>query len=380
MHDEQIKYYEDEAWKKYFGTDLAEFYSNIEGFLALRDELIKHIADKTVDELIAESNIYKEMLLGGVTTENEGLYHENSLARFYKECIGISIAELQRIISRLREGLTLESATEGIGCKIEDTPIIEIIRKISAKLKYIYRYLRLPVEKKEYKNNDSLSALRALKDVLNAGKKLLPLYNPLSFFINSIYSIPRFYAKEAYPKLFDEETKNVLSRYGIYLETLIEPDFPDEKIRHEREIIGLVKNSVGYILREIIFDIYRIFQLDIIKKFFNIEDEFSKFIKINAGKLRENIVIDNFLSIIDRLQEEQDSDYYQDIRLPKGYKCISPIGYLILSGGNIGGDISYTEFIAFLAPLMFLGFASIRPVKGVEKTITYDCLLGWANK
>ncbi|MCD6513297.1 MAG: hypothetical protein J7L07_00060 [Candidatus Odinarchaeota archaeon] len=394
MYDDLIKYYEDETWKKYFGVDLAELYSCVEGFLILRDRLIQQVADKTVDELMKESNIYKDMFFGGFTGDESKPLSENALARFYKECIGVGVENLPVVVSRLKEGLTLESAAEGIRCGIEDTLVVERLRKMSSKLKSVYKSLKPIIEKpeaKEYKMDNSLFGVEALKDILNAGKKILPLYNPVSFFITSIYSIPSFYVREAYPRLFEESTKNLLNKYGIRLGKLLEPDLPDEKIKREREIIGLVKGHVGYLLREIILDVYSLFQLDDLRKFFKIEDEFAKFVKINAGKLRESIVIDQFAEVIKRIKDGSSDDYLDSegrCKVPEEFKVYYPRDYYggrgIVEGGNVKLEakverkLNYTEFVAFLSPIMFLGLAYIRPVS--QNEFYWRCLLGWEGE
>ena len=67
--------------------------------------------------------------------------------------------------------------------------------------------------------------------------------------------------KEAYPQLFNEDVKAILRKYHIELITLVEPDFPDEKLRAERKIIGLGDMGLGLILRSIILDIYTLFEI-----------------------------------------------------------------------------------------------------------------------
>jgi len=394
MYDDLIKYYEDETWKKYFGVDLAELYSCVEGFLILRDQLIQQVADKTIDELMKESSIYKDMFFGGFTGDESEPLSENALAKFYKECIGVGVENLPVVISRLKEGLTLESAAEDIRCEVEDVPLVERLRKLSSKLKSVYKSLKSLVDEpkvREYKMDSSFFGVEALKDILNAGKKILPLYNPVSFFITSIYSIPSFYVREAYPRLFEESTKNLLNKYGIRLGKLLEPDLPDEKIKREREIIGLVKGHVGYLLREIILDVYSLFQLDNLRKFFKIEDEFAKFVEINAGKLRESIVIDQFSEVIKRIKDGSSRDYLDSeerCKVPEGFKVYYPRDYYggrgIVEGGNVKLEarverkLNYTEFVAFLSPIMFLGLAHIRPVS--QNEFYWVCLLGWEGE
>ena len=94
MYDEQIGYYSDDAWQRYFNIDLGEFYRCVNGFLNLRDLVIQQISDKTVGQLIEESSIWRDVFFGGFTADESNPYYENALAKFYDECFGIFMEQL----------------------------------------------------------------------------------------------------------------------------------------------------------------------------------------------------------------------------------------------------------------------------------------------
>ena len=394
--NEVIKYYDDGSWKKYFSVDVAELYGSVEGLLTLREKLVQALTSDSVGNLISKSNIYREILFGGFRVDDSKPLVDNALASFYRDVLGIGLKneDLSLVITRLKEGLTLERATEDIYCtEKRDALILERLQDISSKLKAVYKNLRGVIEEpkpKEYEVKTSTIGLEALLDVLNAGKKLLPLYNPLSFFITSIYSVPKFYITEIYTKLFEENTQSLLRKYGIYIIKLLEPDLPDEKIRSERGIIGLEDNCVGHLIREVFLDIYSLFQNETLKRFFTIEDEFNKYVEAYASKLKESIVIDRFTHVINMISSTDLTENYD----PKGrckirnYKFYYSHGFGSYSGFRgkiVGGEVkighegryslNYTEFFAFLAPQMFLGLAYARPFG--TKEFMWLCTLGW---
>jgi len=382
-------YYDENSWKKYFSVDLAELYSSIEGLLLLRDEkLLPELTSDSISRLISKSNIYREMLLGGFKANETEPFTENALALFYRDVLGIGLSDedLQIVIGRLKEGVTLESATEDIYCTEIETPTLKRLRELSSKLKPVFKKLTDIVEvpkPKKYELKTSTIGVEALLDVLNAGKKLLPLYNPFSFFIISVYSVPKFYITQIYTKLFDKEVLSLLGKYGIRIVRLLEPDLPDEKIRSEREIIGLEEDCVGDLIREIILDIYSLFQDEALARFFNIEDEFNKYVKIYSGKLKESMIVDKFRDVIQIITQRAIAWHYYD---PED-KCkiqnyeVYYDDYSEISGGQViirNSTLSYTKFFAFLAPQMFLGFAYVRPIS--EKKFKWRCILGWEKK
>lgn len=395
---EVIKYYDDDSWKKYFSIDVAELYRSVEGLLTLREKLVQELTSDSVSNLISKSNVYREMLFGGFRADESKPLADNALASFYRDVLGIGLKneDLSLVITRLKEGLALEQATEDIYCTERNTPILERLQDISSKLKAVYKNLRGVIEEprpKEYELKTSTIGLEALLDVLNAGKKLLPLYNPLSFFIMSIYSVPKFYIAETYTKLFEEDTQSLLRKYGIYIIKLLEPDLPDEKIRSEREIIGLEDNCVGYLIREVILDIYSLFQNETLKRFFAIEDEFNKYVKAYVSKLKESIVVERFMHVINTISSAGQTTENYD---PKGrckirnYQFYYSYGFgsdSYYRGKVVGGEVkigyegryslNYTEFFAFLAPQMFLGLAYVRPIGIGSKEFMWLCTLGW---
>ncbi len=412
--DQLISYYDDNAWKRYFSIDLAELYRSVKGLLALREELRKRLTSDTVGNLISRSETYRAILLGGFRPDAKHPFTENSLALFYKKIFGIGISDedLLKTITRLREGDSIEEASLDINVKVEDTPVITRLQKLQAKLELIYTSLRGVIERPESKNynpEDPLGGVKALGEVLNAGKKLLPLYNPLSFFIMSIYSVPRFYIKEIYHELFNDKTRQVLEKYGIRVVKLLEPELTNERLREERQIIGLERNSVGSYIRGVIIDLYDLFQKEILYMFYNnIEDELNKYIDEYINKIKESVIPAQFSKIIDAVRGYSDcardsiydACYYYSIfyqnredwckgRIKKYTVCKSDLSARI-SGGGIDvrryynrktyvAKISYTGFFACLAPQMFAGLAYIEPASEDYREFYWMCLLGWES-
>ena len=383
MIEEKIRYSEEKAWEKYFREDLVQLYTSVSAVLKARDLIIEQISDKFVGELIQENSMWIEVFFGGM--RSDGKFEENALAVFYRDCFGIKISEdlISKVVSRIKEGLSLESASDDVKPSIESTPIVELLTKIKRTLGIIFK--QLEVDKPNVRVNeisDSRFGVSLLGNVLNSGKRLLPLYNPLSFFIVSVYSVPKFYVKEIYTKLFDEEAQKVLEKYDIRISDLIYPDLPDEKIRTERSVIGLEKDCVGWEVYRLILMLYQLFQDESLMKFFSIEDEFNKYLKVYAEKLRESIVTDKFSDVIKAIGKGAANDRFHGMLKIQGsfrkYPYWDDKG--TIEGGNIkigSHIISYSKFMAFMAPMVFLGFGYIRPISAKE--FSWSCILGWES-
>ena len=399
MLDDKIKYYDEETWKHYFNNDLANLYASVEGFISLREEIKAELEGKLVNSIINEKSFYRSVIFGGLQGKEDEPFVSNALARFYWEVFGVGLDhdDASKIISRMKDGSTLESAAADISCSVVSTNVISRLSELFSKLQAIFKMQKGVVEKpspKKVEVKDENFGLKALKSILDAGKVILPLYNPASFFVNSLYSIPYFYAKEAYPKLFEEGTMTLLRKYGLQLTSLLEPDIPDERIREERKIIGWVDGSVGVLIREVILDIYSLFSMDVISSFFNIEDEFNKYVRSSIDRLKGSIVKELFSDVISKIESvsfTQNLDDKGRCRLPSELKFHYGNGrneYYqgIIKGGEVGigggrdfenkdYKMSYSEFIAFLAPQMLLGLAYVRPV--AKDRFSWLCMTGW---
>lgn len=401
MLDDKIKYYEEDVWKRYFNNDLANLYSSVEGFISLREEIKADLEGKLVNSIINEKSFYKSVFFGGLQDKEDKPFVDNALARFYWDVIGIGIDRdaVSKIISRMKEGSTLESAASDFSCSVVSTEFVSRVSELFSKLQAVFKMLSGVVEKpgpKKIEVKDEKFGLEALKNILDAGKAILPMYNPISFFIKSLYSIPYFYAKEAYPRLFDEDTMALLKKYGLQLIDLLEPDIPDEKIREERKIIGWADGSVGILVREIILDVYSLFSMNVLSSFFNIEDEFKKYVKDRIDQLRGSIVKDLFSDVIPKIDSVDSTQYFDEKKrceLPSElhFRYSDEYGkreyyHGIIKGGNVGighghnfedksYKMNYSEFIAFLAPQMLLGLAYIRPI--TKNRFSWLCMMGW---
>jgi len=382
-HEELMKYYDEQAWKNYFEKDLGELYSAIKGFLNLRDELEEKLSGRPVGEVIAESEEYKKMLLGGVKVEN-GPYEERAMAKFYSEVMGIEVTNLDVIRGNLREGVALDKAVSESEVSFKETDFVKLVRSVEETLDDVYDELKDVIQKPapgSYDGDKAMAGLEAVKDILNAARKLLPHYNPLSSFIISIYSIPRLYALKQYSRLFDEDVQAVLRKFGIVLgkESLLEPDVEDEELRREWALIGLETDTVGYRLRNlIVHKLFAMFSGDLLKVlqgYFNgVKHEFGEFLDDRRGVLKERMerVMHEFEDIRIGLTGYSENKELHDktfqyiervINLPGGtivFREYIPGGYGY-PGTWREEKLSYTKLLSFLAPAMFLGLAWFRP-------------------
>ncbi|AMM53456.1 hypothetical protein [Pyrococcus kukulkanii] len=376
MLEEMIKYYDEKSWEEYY-NQIINLFVRIEEVLKLRKSLFEKAGDKFVGELIQESKIWEEVLFGGL--REDGSFPENALARFYREILGFGLSEedTKKVTSRLKEGLSLDVASSDIKVRREETEFISLLGKIRKDIQLLSPQVgkSLPdINKVEI--TKSTDAVEKVRELLKSAKKLLPLYNPLSFFVLSIQSTPRFYLEKQYEKLFEEETKRILGKYGVRISNLIFPDLPHPGERERRSIVGLDRISPGWLIRNIVLNCYKLFQIQGLRKFFAVDDEFNKYLQHYSETIKGSIALEYFEEVLNRLGWASEKDFL-GLKVEEPFK-VSKYDSAKIEGGDIKlyyETVGYTEFIAFIAPLTFFGFAYIEPKS--EKEFGYQVILGW---
>ncbi len=114
MYDDKVSYFEDDKWRYFFRDELANLYASVEGFLELRDEIRGYLDGNTVNKVMSEKDFYRNVFFGGLQGREDKPFVDNGLANFYRNGLGISIGDTSLVISRMKDGASLESSVEGV--------------------------------------------------------------------------------------------------------------------------------------------------------------------------------------------------------------------------------------------------------------------------
>jgi hypothetical protein len=127
----------------------------------------------------------------------------------------------------------------------------------------------------------------------------------------------------------------------------------------------------------IIRNIYALYQQEVVQRYFNVRDEFGEYVKQSLGKLKESVVLDRFKDTIGKLKigggpmtewgcKLSGADFYGS-------------NSAVIEGLNIrtyNQTLTYSEFVAYLAPQAFMGVAYIQPLKEEPKKFKWMCIVG----
>ena len=370
-----IEYKDEGWWMGFFTKDLTEFYSTIKGFIDARNNLLNNLGN--LQQAFNDPNhcqIALEILLGGVNPNcvarvsiNDDCIPNDSIAGFYRKIfgIGVDLSDLNKLLETYRyyagssQGFdcnALSRASVGINVKNLDSPVMSIVDELH---KITYRILAniknvipsLNIQPKNYVINNSMDLVNALIDVYNSGMRLLPLYNQVAFFVQSLVA-PKPYLLSVYcDDVFDIQN-NPMHKYGFKLTEILTPDLNDAQLNKELAIVGHQDNSTGDLIIKLIRKLYELNNALFNYKTLKIENEYRKY--VNNYKQYLDALLMELSHLTDLNPQNIGSSMFVSSRGGK-------IKLYIINkyGPNKEIEIEYFEFIRDFSAPLFLGLLQV---------------------
>jgi len=245
-------YTSENEWGNWIREKFLPLHKQISIILKLREYLGKAL--KTNFKETFNQKSIKEILLGGVTREGE--YTPNSLAKLYKDALGISINP-KEWVAYCKAGL--DPTENGIECKFENTTFLTFISEIKELIEEVLSKIGEELEEIEDKEiEDIISSPEKLLEVIRELYKILVSisanYDYHMFFILNTRCIPRFFIEKAYPRLRDnfEKVAEILE-----LKEMLIPNISDAEIKRKLTLIGHKENGIAFVLLSINDRIWR---------------------------------------------------------------------------------------------------------------------------
>lgn len=393
---------DEDGWKEYFKS-LGDLLGHVSGFNNLVSRIKSQLSGSTLGDLMREKeDTHRRMILGGFDVEKKG-YRERALGLFYWIYLGIGVEPegLEKFSSRIMEGDPPESAGKDIQVKIKGSQvpslqqlqllIQQLFNALESQLRDAVSMVGVEPQEKSYNARDPMAPLKALANLLNKARAILPLYNKHSFILQSFNSTPTFYLENVYKislkpaggdsiEVRDSDVKKLFHDYGIRLKIALAPDIKSETERLRRAVVTHAEESLGAKIVNIISIIYALFNIiyDIQSTgahyafFKGVDDEFSKY-------------LDNYKHIIfyeyklfDEKIHSRRFGFIYDIFIEKlGIKMSRSYGKYLretikVKGGQLLFEYSSTQMSKFLedfAPLGFLGLGVLIGSKSNKEII-----------
>lgn len=250
--------YTDEGrWSHYFDTQIRNFAEQAKALHAFRQELVRKCDGMPFDEL-QEQWDYSHVLLGGV--DENGEYRERSLAKLYKELLGLQFTNLNDVVEKQRQGISPSTTVV-----VDDTPFATFVANAVSKTKTTLQQAHEhdlaydPDVVAEYDFYDLLSDqenfTQLLTDFLYRMQDFLPNYNERALFLWTLPKTTTRYLSIAYPKLKDRESWEWLD-HSVGLEPVFVPDIDEtggnvEKREQQYTVYDYRNGSLGDTLTDL---------------------------------------------------------------------------------------------------------------------------------
>jgi len=363
----EVKYREESWWQEFFTKDLAEFYASLQGLLNAREALRKELSGD-VAQVLADPqrrDLALRVLFGGL---DEACLEEirissypylsdcikaRTAAHFYSRVLGIGLREQldedwkerKRLLNLLKIKGFEEIGKEKLEISINkfDTIIMKYLSEMNDIVNKIYKN-----QVQQVQANYGLDLVKAFEDFLNKSIKLLPLYNPFTFFIQSLRSTPRPYLSIMYcEELFSDPVRSLMRKYGVDLTKMLDPGLTKSD---ELAVIGHVDGSVGKLIVKLVQKIYDM--TSELSRYGYVDNEYWKYVqakyneRTSAGSILESMIQAN----------SEYKKYCGEMSITEVEKGVvelyRPREFMI--------RITYDKFLELFSPLMFLGIAWIE--------------------
>jgi len=367
----EVKYREESWWQEFFTKDLAEFYASLNGLRRARDALLNELSGD-LTQVLADSqrrDLALRVLFGGL---DEGCLEKirqdgyvdcithDKAAHLYKYVLGIGLEEWgcigvgycydkdlderKRLLNLLKIKGFEEIGKEKLEASIKnfDTSIMKYLSEMNDIVNKIKNVVQVQQVQADY----GLDLVKAFEDFLNKSIKLLPLYNPFTFFIQSLRSTPRPYLSIMYcEELFSDSVRNLMRKYGVELTKILDPGLTKSD---ELAVIGHVDGSVGKLIVKLVQKIYDM--TSELNRYGYIDNEYWKYVK---AKYNERTSAGSILESMIKANSEY-KKYCGESTITEVEKGVVELYH----EGTI--RITYDKFLELFSPLMFLGIAWIE--------------------
>jgi hypothetical protein len=363
----EVNYRNEDWWRDFFVKPFTEFYSTVSGFIYARRGLLGSLSN--LQQAFNDPKygaLALEILLGGVNPDcvakasvDENCIPGNSMASFYRRILGIGLDldSLNRLLNTYRyyaaggQGYdynALSKASSGIGVKELESRVMNIVNELYSTVSSILSTANInPPEPKRYAVNGARDLVDAFIEVYNSGMKLLPLYNKVTFFTQSLIA-PKPYLKLMYCDDIFNGSVNLMYRYGFGLGDILTPGL-NEELNREWAIVGHKKGSTGDLIMKLLSSLYQLNIELVNSKIFNVDNELMKYI----NNYRQYLYV-----LLTKLGLKPEDVYWIEVSSSNGKVKLEIMDRDVRSERRIVVD--YLEFVTDFSPSLFLGLLTIE--------------------
>ena len=351
-------YTSENEWKSWIKEKFLPLNQQISIILGVRDYL-ESLLTSNFKEAFDQKSI-QEILVGGTT--EDGRYTPDSLAKFYKDVLGVYINLNDWVGCKKKNGLDPKNE---LSAEFEDTPFLAFLKEMKELLEKIF--IKFEIEPQEIED-------KIVEEIVNFPEKMLEViikiyklmvsisanYDYHMFFILNMKCIPRFFIEKAYPRLKEnfEKVEKILE-----LEEKFVPNINTTEIKREYTLIGHKEEGRGDVLFKINYTLWENFNFST-QGYYHYPAE-------NIKQIFSKVVVpeDLLMKFKEKVKKIIPEEYFKGFSL-KGKLSVTTTKCSINEGSLERIDLSLVELFNKNAPHMF--FSLLIPSKISENSIEFD--------
>lgn len=252
-----FEYMDEGEWRDYF-TQIQNFVEKAKAIREFRQELVRRCDGMPFDELQNQLD-YSHVLLGGVNEHGE--YRERSLAKLYREVLGLQFDNLRDIIEKRHQGITPSTTVV-----LKETPFIDEF--LSPLLDKAESILQLAHENGLFDEPDidteyDFQSLvldqdyftQLMVDLVNRLQELLPNYSEKALFVWTLNKTPHRCLSTAYPGLTDQDSwqwlDDIFGLEPVFVPAINETGTTAEERKQQYTVYAYRDGSLGHTLNRL---------------------------------------------------------------------------------------------------------------------------------
>lgn len=355
-----------DGWRKYFKVDLlraASYAARIRRLV----ELLK---------LRSGTLAAVKIVMGVIGRDTVG--YSRDIQECFSDFLGVKCIGCQEAVAKVSMGVPLEQVAPSAAIKFGEVEFLNLVKVLEGLLREGMRtaigadidedYLNAVVTKDfNALSGNPLRVFNLLRGLLTTLRKVLPHYNPYTFFVYSLRNAPRF----AVEKFLGTANIEVASRFGIAIEDLIpSKDGAYSIVTHKPGTVGDALVSAT----DIIFQVHEVGAL-LHHKRLRVRNERQHYVETFTPLVEDvasTLGVERQLKVVVALLSNLRRERYGSYSVVKAkIKTENPALHASIEGRRIPID----RFVGGLAPYLLLGLGKFENVSKEETNIVANLVI-----
>ncbi|MEM4830933.1 MAG: hypothetical protein QXZ60_01195 [Sulfolobales archaeon] len=353
--------------KKFFRSDLAQLASRASRILRLV-EFIK---------TSSSSPLTLKIVMGVIGKNTIG--HSRSIQNLFKDFLGIECLGCREAITRLSMGIPFSEVSSSARIVLRGSEWLNVLTVLEGLLRGILKNAGVLEVDESYIDSlaerdysalagNPLKAFSILRGFYAASHKILPMYNPYAFFIQSLRAVPKFVIE----RLVGNEIMKSMRTFNIEVKELL-PCVDDEY-----SLVSHTPGSVGDMLSSVIDSVYKLHELGAphSSRYLKVSDEMTRYLSFAISvtdSVAKLLAIEKEFDLVSTLLLNRGRTIrdYGDFKMVKLRVRTEKPAERVVAGEK---KLDAVTFLKGLSPYLVLGLGKPEEFRESESIVEFDLM------